>query len=60
MIHEIASNLTLSNQSVARPPISSYAGEYEHSLEHYVDVRCLVQNADKEGSDAVATFAAAS
>jgi hypothetical protein len=60
MIHAIESNLSLSNQTFARPPITSYDARYEHTLEHYVDVKFLVQNADKEGSDAPATFAAAS
>ena len=59
MIYGNESTLTLSNQTFARPPITSYDG-YEHSFDHYVDVRCLVQNADKEGSDAPATYAVAS
>ncbi len=59
MAHGIGSNSSFSNQIVARPRITSYDSGYEHSLDHYVDVKLLLQNADKQEDKAPATFAEA-
>jgi hypothetical protein len=60
MSYGIASTSSFSNQSVTRPPVTSYDSGYEHSLDRYVDVKLLLQDADKEASDTPATFAWAS
>jgi len=60
MAYGIVSNPSLSNQTSARPPVvTSYDSGYEHSFDHYVDVKLLVQDADRATQNAVATFAAA-
>jgi hypothetical protein len=59
MAYGIAPNSSLPNQTVARPLITTYDSGYEHSLDHYVDVKLLVQEEDKEASDTPATLAAA-
>jgi hypothetical protein len=55
----ITSNLYLSNQTFARPLIASYDSGYEHSLDHYVDIKLLLQDADQEANCTPATFASA-
>jgi len=60
MTHEIGSNSSFSNPIAARPRITSYDSGYEHSLDHYVDVKLLLQNADEQANEAPATLAAAS
>jgi hypothetical protein len=59
MPQRIASNLYLSNQTLARPLITSYDSGYEHSLDHYVDIKLLLQDADQEANCSPATFASA-
>jgi hypothetical protein len=60
MIHGIVSNSSFSNQIAAKPRLTSYDSGYEHSLDHYVDVKLLLQDADEQADEATATFAAAS
>ena len=49
-----------SNLKVAvRPRVASYDSGYEHSLDHYVDVKLLLQKTDGQEDKAPATFAAA-
>lgn len=57
MAYGIASN---SNLTIARPSVTSYDSGYEHSLDRYVEVRLLVQNADQEAIDSPRLFAVAS
>ncbi|HWY57730.1 MAG TPA: hypothetical protein VNZ03_24935 [Terriglobales bacterium] len=59
MAQGIASNLYLPNQTFARPLITSYDSGYEHSLDHYVDIKLLLQDADQETNCSPATFASA-
>jgi hypothetical protein len=59
MTHEIGSNSSFSNPIAARPRITSYDSGYEHSLDHYVDVKLLLQNAEGQEDKAPATFAEA-
>jgi hypothetical protein len=59
MTHEIGSNPSFSNQIAARPRVKSYDSGYEHSLDHYVDVKLLLQNADGQEDKTPATFAEA-
>jgi hypothetical protein len=59
MAQGIASNSFLSNQAVARPLVKSYDSGYEHSLDHCVDIKLLLQDADKEANGPAATFASA-
>jgi hypothetical protein len=50
MAYEIDSNLRQSRQHIARPAISSYDSGYEYSVEHCVDIKLLVQDAENEVS----------
>ena len=59
MAYLISSNSSHSNQTLSRPYITSFDSGYEHSLDHYVDVRLLLQDADDK-EDVPATLAAAS
>jgi hypothetical protein len=59
MAHEITSNSFLSNPTVARPQVTSYDSGYEHSLDHYVGIKLLLQDADKEANDFSAAYASA-
>jgi hypothetical protein len=59
MTREIVSNSSFSKQTVART-ITSYDCGYEHSFDRYVDVKLLLQDADKEGTDIPATYASVS
>ncbi len=59
MAYLIESNSTLSNQTIARPSIKSYDSGYEHSFDHYVDVKLLLLDADEEANNTPATFALA-
>ena len=59
MTHEIGSNSFFSNPIAARPRITSYDSGYEHSLDHCVDVKLLLQNAEGQEDKAPATFAEA-
>ena len=59
MTYGIVSNSSLSTQA-GRPHVTSYDSGYEHSLDRYVDVKSLVQDADQELSNFPATFAMAS
>jgi hypothetical protein len=60
MANGIVSSSSVSNQAVARPPVTSYDSGYEHSLDHYVDVKLILRDADKEAGDVPATLALAS
>jgi hypothetical protein len=57
MANEVASNRP--DQTPPRSAIVSYDSEYEFSIDRYVDVRLLVDDADKQVSDAPATYASA-
>jgi hypothetical protein len=59
MARGIVPNSSPPNQTVARPSVMSYDSGYEHSLNHYVDVKRLVQDVDEGANDAPATFASA-
>jgi hypothetical protein len=59
MAYGIVSNSSLANQTFARPSVTSYDSGYEHSLDHYVDVKLRVQDADKKTNSGPATLAAA-
>lgn len=50
MAYGIVSNSSLSNQNSARPSVTSYDSGYEHSFDHYVDVKLLLQDADKKAT----------
>lgn len=56
MANEIASNRA--GQHAPRPAISSYDSGYEFSIDRYVDVNLLVQEADQR-IDAPSTYASA-
>jgi len=60
MTHEIGSNSSFSSVIAARPRLTSYDAGYEHSLDHYVDVKLLLLNTDGPEEKAAATLAAAS
>jgi hypothetical protein len=60
MANGIVSNSSVASQTGSRPPVTTYDSGYEHSLDRYVDVKLLLQAADKESSDVPATFAIAS
>jgi hypothetical protein len=60
MAYEIVSNSSRPNQNIARPSVTSYDSGYEHSVDHSVDVKLLVLDADKEATNAPASFALAS
>jgi len=57
MAQGITSNSFLSNPTVARPQVASYDSGYEHSLDHYVGIKLLLQDADKEANEFPATYA---
>ena len=60
MAYLIASNSPRPKQTVSRPPVTSYDSGYEHSPEHYVDVKLLLlDREDAEATDVPATFAIA-
>jgi hypothetical protein len=59
MANGIASNLPNPNPTAGRPPVRSYDSGYEYSLDHYVDVKLLLQDADKEAGDVLVTLASA-
>jgi hypothetical protein len=55
----LVSNSSRPNQTVSRPPVTSYDSGYEHSLDHYIDVKLLLRDAaDNEANDVSATSAA--
>ena len=57
----IASNLFRPNQTGSRSLVASFDSGYEHSLDHYVDLKLLLQDDDdREANDLPATFAVAS
>ena len=60
MAHGIVPNSSFSNQTLARPSVTSYDSGYEHSLDHYVEVKLLLQDTDKETNDVFSSFAKAS
>jgi hypothetical protein len=53
----ILSYSPLSNQTAVRPLVTSYDSGYEHGLDHYVDVKLLLQDPDREAIDVPATLA---
>jgi len=57
----IAPNSSRPEQTVSRPSVTSYDSGDEHSLDHYIDVKLLVQDTDDdEANDVPATSAVAS
>ena len=57
----IAPNSSRPTQTVSQPSVTSYDSGDEHSLDHYIDVKLLVQDTDdNEANDVSATSAAAS
>jgi hypothetical protein len=57
----IAPNSSRPEQTVSRPSVSSYDSGDEHSLDHYVEVKLLVQDMDDDkANDVPATLASAS
>ncbi|HEV8047717.1 MAG TPA: hypothetical protein VGP35_08300 [Terriglobales bacterium] len=59
MSHEIGSNSSFSNQIATGTRVTSYDSGYEHSLDRYVDVNLLLQNAEEQEDKTPATFAEA-
>ncbi len=57
MTYEIATRLLLPSETNSRPLITSYDTGDEHSLEHYVCVQRLVEEADEELPKVPATLA---
>jgi hypothetical protein len=47
-------------QTAERRPVASYDSGYEHSFDHYVDLKCMVEDAYEESVETPATFAKAS
>jgi len=48
MAHGITSIFSMPRRTSGRQPVASYDSGYEHSLDHYLDVKVLVQDADLE------------
>jgi hypothetical protein len=51
MTSSIALKSSRPNNTGARPSITSFDSGYEHSFDRYVDVKLLVEDADREASD---------
>ena len=60
MFNGTASNSSIPNPIGIRTRVASFDSAYEHSLNHYVDVKLLLQEADAESTDTPATVASAS
>jgi hypothetical protein len=60
MFNGTASNSSFPNPTGIRARVTSFDSAYEHSLNRYVDVKLLLQEANTESSDTPATFASAS
>jgi hypothetical protein len=58
MTSSIALNTSRPNNTGARPSVTSFDSGYEHSFDHYVDVRLLVEDADREASNVPETAVA--
>lgn len=58
MASEITKNTP--QQTAERRPVASFDSGYEHSFEHYVDLKCMVEAAYEEPVETPATFAKAS
>lgn len=58
MASEITKNTP--QQSTGRKPVASYDSGYEHSFDHYVDVKCMVEQEYEASEETPATFAKAS
>ena len=57
----IAPNSSRPKQTVSRPSVTSYDSGDEHSLDHYIEVKLLLQDTDDDNAnDIPATLAAAS
>ncbi len=57
----IEPNSSRPKQTVSQPSVTSYDSGDEHSLDHYIDVKLLVQDTDDdEANDVPATSAVAS
>ena len=48
MAHENTMESQPGSGALGRPLVTSYDLGYEYSLQHYIDVRCLVEAADCE------------
>ncbi len=58
MASEITKNTP--QQTVGRKPVASYDSGYEHSFDHYVDLKSLVEDAYEASEETPATLAKAS
>jgi hypothetical protein len=58
MAYEIVKNSPLPKPIMSRPSVTSYDSLYENSLDHYIDLKCLVEDEDRESTPT--TFAIAS
>jgi hypothetical protein len=47
----ISANSPLPVSAAGRPQVTSFDSGYEHSFDHYLDVKLLVEDADREASD---------
>lgn len=56
----IAPTPSLPSRTPGRPSVTSFDSGYEHSFDHYVDVKLLLQDADREADEVSSTVAAAS
>ncbi len=60
MTSSIALNSSRPNNTGARPSVTSFDSGYEHSFDHYVNVKLLLLDEKKEASDVPAPMRAAS
>ena len=58
MASEITKNVP--QQATGRKRVTSYDSGYEYSFDHYVDVKCMVEQAYEASEETPATFAKAS
>ncbi len=53
MTSSVALNSSRTNNTSARPSLTSFDSGYEHSFDHYFDVKLLVEDADRDASNAL-------
>ena len=51
----ITSNSALTSRANGRPQLTSFDSGYEHSFDHYFDVKLLVDEAQRETTELPAT-----
>jgi hypothetical protein len=51
MTSSIALNASRPNNTGARPSVTSFDSGYEHSFDRYVDVKLLLEDADREATE---------